>query len=256
MTVIEPDPTLPPPRRATTTRGLYGSELGGNMLRAGVAEGVGTFLLVLAGTAAATAADLNRNVAGVLPVALAFGMMLVALVGALGHASGAHLNPAVTLGLAATGKFPARYIPVYLGAQLAGAVVAAFAVWAIYGDAGRSQAALGAPAVAATATAGQAFLAEALITFLLVFVVVSVATDERVPASAAGPAVGFALAAAVLVGGPVSGGAANPARALGPMIVAGRMDGAWIYLLAPTAGGVLAAILYDRFVKKADKPKE
>lgn len=88
------------------------------------------------------------------------------------------------------------------------------------------------------------------------FVVVSVATDERVPAAAAGPAVGFALAAAVLVGGPVSGGAANPARALGPMLVTGRLGGVWIYLLAPVAGGVLAAVLYDRFIKKAAKPTE
>lgn len=241
-------------------RGLYGSELGGNMLRAGTAEGIGTFLLVLAGTAVATAATQHRTIAGgaadSLAVALAFGLALAALVSALGHVSGAHLNPAVTLGLAATGKFPARYVPAYLIAQLAGAVLAALAVWAMFGDAARSAAALGAPAPAAGVGAGQAFLAEALITFFLVFVVISVATDERAPAQAAGPAVGFALAAAILIGGPVTGGCANPARALGPMLVAGKFDAAWIYVLAPIVGGVLATILYDRFVKQADKPKE
>jgi MIP family channel proteins len=267
MTETGPEPGLTPlastaPPPVTPARGLYGSEVGGNMLRAGVAEGVGTFLLVFAGTATATAATLYRGVVGPavfsdsLAVALAFGLTLAALVAALGHVSGAHLNPAVTLGLAATGKFPGRYVPAYVGAQFAGAILAALAVWAIYGDVGRSHAGLGATRVSAATSGGQAFLAEALVTFFLVFVVVSVATDDRAPASAAGPAVGFTLAAAILAAGPLTGGAVNPARALGPMIVAGRLGGAWVYLLAPVAGGVLAAVLYDRFVKRAAKPTE
>ncbi len=206
-----PAPNGPAPKSAT---GLYGSELGGNMLRAAGAEAVGTFLLVLAGTAVATAASLDQTVGPrvleLLAIALTFGLALTALVSALGHASGAHLNPAVTLGLAATGKFPARYVAAYLGAQLLGAVLAALAVWAMFGHAGRADALLGAPTPGEGTGIGQAFLAEALITFLLVFVVISVATDERAPAQSAGPAVGFALAAAVLVGGPVSGGARQP----------------------------------------------
>jgi MIP family channel proteins len=246
--------------RARRDRGLYGSEVGGNMLRAGVAEGIGTFLLVLAGTAVATAATVNRQnhggMADSLAVALAFGLALAALVGALGHVSGSHLNPAVTLGLAATGKFPWRYVPAYIGAQVVGATLAAVAVWGLFGDAGRDVAALAAPAPGAASNVGQVFLSEALITFLLVFVVISVATDERAPAAAAGTAVGFALAAAVLIGGPISGGSANPARALGPMIVAGKGTAAWAYLLAPIVGGVAAAVLYERFVKEADKPTE
>jgi MIP family channel proteins len=208
----------------------------------------------------ATAATLGHSIAGraadSLAVALAFGLVLAALVSALGHASGAHFNPAVTLGLAATGKFPGRYVPVYLAAQLAGAVLAALAVWALFGAEGRVEAALGAPAPANGATTGRVFLAELLITFLLVFVVIAVATDGRAPAQSAGLAVGFALAAAVLIGGPISGGAANPARALGPMLVAGTFTAAWAYVLAPIVGGVLAAVLYDRFVKQADKPTE
>ncbi|HEY0007769.1 MAG TPA: MIP family channel protein [Tepidisphaeraceae bacterium] len=240
-------------------QGLYGSELGGSMLRSGVAEAVGTFLLVFAGAATATAATLNRSIAGgaadSLAVALAFGLALVALVSALGHVSGAHLNPAVTLGLAATGKFPLRFVPAYLIAQLVGAIAAALAVWAIFGHAGRDLAALGATAPAQHVTLLQAFLAEMLITFFLVFIVMSVATDSRSPA-AAGPAVGFALAAAILIGGPVTGGAVNPARALGPMIVAGTFTAAWVYILAPILGGVAAALLYDRFVKQTEKPEE
>ena len=88
----------------------------------------------------------------------------------------------------------------------------------------------------------------------VVLIVVSVATDERVPAAAAGPAVGFTLAAAILAGGPVTGGAVNPARALGPMIMAGTFTSAWVYMVAPVVGGILAAWLYDRFLAEADTP--
>jgi MIP family channel proteins len=238
---------------------LYGSALGENVARAAVAEAVGTFLLVLAGTAVATAATLERPIAGVvydsLAVALAFGLVLASLVSALGHVSGAHLNPAVTIGLSATGKFPWRYVPAYVGAQLVGATLAAAAVWFTFGDQARDVASLAATYPAEGTSAGQAFVTEALITFLLVFVIVSVATDERAEGAAAGPAVGFALAVAVLIGGPVTGGAVNPARALGPMLLVGRFTGAWIYVLAPVAGGVLAALLYDRFVSKARAPE-
>ncbi len=103
------------------------------MVRAAAAELVGTLVLVLVGTAVAVAAILGRQIAGSpydsLAIALAFGLVLVALVGALGHTSGCHLNPAVTLGLASIGKFPWRYVPVYIAAQMVGAVLAGFALW-------------------------------------------------------------------------------------------------------------------------------
>ena len=238
--------------------GLYGSDIGANMLRAGVAEMIGTFILVFTGTAVAVSGALSRAIAGQpadsLAVALAFGLVLVALVSALGHVSGAHFNPAVTLALSATGKFPWRYAPAYLLAQLVGAVLAALGVWGCFGDAARDQASLGATIPATTAGAGQVLLVEVLITFLLVLVIVSVATDDRVAAAAVGPAVGFALAAAVLIGGPISGGAVNPARALGPMIVAGTFTEWWAYILGPVIGGVLAAVVYDRFLAHAATP--
>lgn len=97
-------------------------------------------------------------------------------------------------------------------------------------------------------------MVEALITFVLVFVVVSVATDDRAPAAAAPLAVGFALACGVFIAGPVTGGAVNPVRALGPMIVAGQFTALWVYLLAPVVGGVLAALLYDRLFSEANAP--
>jgi MIP family channel proteins len=240
-------------------RGLYGSELGTNMVRTALAEGVGTFILVFVGTAVASAATLGLPIAGEpsnsLAVALAFGLILVALVSALGHVSGAHLNPAITLALASTGKFSWNYVPAYLGAQLMGAILASATVWLAFGHQAQEKAALGATFPTAGTGDLQAFLVELILTFILVLVVASVATDERVPASAAGPAVGFTLAAAILTGGPVSGGAVNPARALGPMIMAWQFTSMWVYLVAPIVGGILAALLYDRYLAEADKPE-
>ena len=242
-------------------RGLYGSRIGSNMLGAAVAELVGTFVLVFTGTAVATAATLQRSTAGPafydsLAVALAFGVALAAVVAAIGHVSGAHVNPAVTLALAATNKFPWGYVPTYLGAQLLGAVLAAIGTWITFGGAGRELASLAATFPVEGVGAIQAFVVELLVTFILVFVVISVATDDRAPAGAAPLAVGFALACGVLIAGPVTGGAVNPARALGPMIVATKFTAAWVYVLAPIIGGVLAAVLYERFVSEADATEE
>lgn len=239
--------------------GVHGSNAGANMVRAATAEAVGAFFLTLIGTAVATAAVLGKNTAGPsydsLAIALAFGLVLVAIVAALGQVSGAHVNPAVTVGLAVVGKFPWRYVPAYIVAQIVGSIVAALAVWGAYGQRAYSVAHLGAPSPVHGSTDLQGFLVEALIAFLLVFVVMAVATDPRVPAGSASLAIGFALAAGVLLGGPVSGGAGNPARALGPEIVSGTYPGVIIYILGPLVGGVVAAVLYDRFVAGASAPK-
>ncbi len=239
--------------------GLYGSDVGSNMSRAAVAEVVGTAILVYAGTTVAVLATLGDPVIGTafdsLAVPLAFGLALVALVAALGHVSGAHLNPAVTLGLAATKKFPWNHVPVYLGAQLVGAILGSIATWITVGAGARSQAALASPGLAPDVGIFQGFFVEAAITFILVFVVISVATDERVADTVAPIAVGFALAVAVFIGGVATGGSANPARALGPIIVAwNNWDSALLYIIAPIVGGVLAAFLYDAFISKADTP--
>ncbi|MHB9037147.1 MAG: MIP/aquaporin family protein [Armatimonadota bacterium] len=230
-----------------------------NILRACVAEAVGTFILVFAGTAVATAAILNRPITGAtynsLAVGLAFGVTVAALISALGHVSGAHFNPAVTLALSCTGKFPWKCVPMYIFGQFTGAILAAIAVLLTYGESARSVAFLAATYPAAGVTDSQAFLMEALITFILVFVIVAVATDERATSSSASAAIGFALTAVILIGGPVSGAAVNPARALGPMIVAGKFTAFWVYLIAPVVGGIIAAWFYDGFVKKTSPPK-
>jgi MIP family channel proteins len=239
--------------------GLYGSQIdASHLVGAAIAELVGTFILVFGGTAVAVGAILARPTAGPaydsLAVALAFGLALVAVVAAVGHVSGAHVNPAVTLGMAAAGKFPWNYTPVYIGAQLVGAVLGALATWLTFGGPARSEAKLAATYPAQGVGDLQAFLIEILITFILVFVVMAVATDERAPAAIAPIAVGFALAVGVFIAGPVTGGSVNPARSLGPMIVAGDLTSVWLYVLGPIIGGVLGALLYDRFMAQTEAP--
>src|SRR5215217_4299090 len=238
--------------------GLYGSQVdSGNLLGSAVAELIGTFILIFTGCAVAVAAILQRPTAGPgiydsLAVALAFGLALVVIVAAIGHVSGAHVNPSITLALAVTKKFSWQYVPIYLGAQLVGAVLGAIAVWITYGGAAREAASLAATFPTEGVGDLQALVVEILVTFILMFVVISVATDERAPAGVAPLAVGFALACGVLIAGPITGGSLNPARTLGPMIVAGQFTAIWVYIVGPIVGAVLAALLYDRFASQSD----
>ena len=239
--------------------GLYGSQIdASHIVGAAIAELVGTFILVFGGTAVAVAAILARPTAGAaydsLAVALAFGLALAAVVAAVGHVSGAHVNPAVTLGMAATKKFPWNYVPHYVVAQLVGAVLAALATWITFGGDARGEAKLAATYPAQGVGDLQAFVVEILITFILVFVVMAVATDDRAPAAIAPIAVGFALTVGVFIAGPVTGGSVNPARSLGPMLVAGDLTSVWLYVLGPIGGGILGALLYDRTMAQTQGP--
>ena len=241
-----------------TTEGLYGSGTAQNAPRLAAAEFAGTFFLVFTGTAEAVAAALKLTVAGQpadsLAVGLTFGLALVAMVYTFGHISGCHLNPAVTLGLAASGRFPWKHTAYYIVSQLAGAVTASLAVWGTFGQRARSTAALGAPQPSAHSSGLDVFAVETVMTFFLVLVICSVATDKRAHPAVAGIAVGFTLAVCVLVAGPLSGGAINPARALGPMIVAAKYQAVWAYILGPIAGGMLGALLYGKFLAAAEEP--
>jgi MIP family channel proteins len=248
--------------RRTATRDavvfLHGYQLERNAARAAAAEAAGTFVLVLAITSAAVAAALARPVAGTpygsLAVPVAGGLGLAIAVASTGHISGAHLNLAVTLGLTVNRQFPWAYAPGYVLAQFAGATAAAAVTWGLYGDQARSIAHLGATAPAAGASAGRVLAAEAVVTFVLVLVVVAVATDSRVPRGIAAVAIGAALAVAIVISGPVSGAGVNPARAIGPMILAGQFPDWWTYLTAPLAGGAIAVVLYNRFLRAGNTP--
>jgi len=237
---------------------LHGHQLERNLARAVTAEAAGTFVLVLAITSTAVAAALSRPVAGTpygsLAVPVAGGLALAIAVASLGHISGAHLNPAVTFGLAVNRRFPWAYAPGYVIAQFAGATAAAAVTWGLYGSQARSIARLGATTPAAGISAGRVLAAEAVVTFVLVLVVVAVATDSRVPRGIAAMAIGASLAVAIMMAGPVSGAGVNPARAIGPMVLAGQFTDWWAYLTAPLAAGAIAVALYDRILRAGTTP--
>lgn len=245
---------------ADKSTGLYGSDPASNMPRVVVSEIIGTLFLVFTGTSLVVAAILSGNNLvqpyEFMPVALGFGLILAAMVYGLGHISGAHFNPAVTLGLATTGRFPWKYVPFYIGAQIIGACLAALAVLLTFGSAVGRGTYLGATYPAQGVTNLRALFVEFMITFLLVLTIVAVATDKRVPKAAAGLAVGFALTAAIMIALPITGGAVNPARALGPMIVSGNLTSWWVYILGPVLGGVMAAVVYNRFLAAAEEPAD
>lgn len=204
-----------------------------------LAEAIGTFLLVFIGCGAVVTNTVNsESASGILAIAFAFGFALMIIVYAIGHISGAHVNPAVTLGLALTGKIPPRDAVMYVVAQVIGAFVASIVLRLTFGniaDLGTSLPSGG---------NAESFVVELVMTAVLVFTVYGVATDKRAPAAAAGLAIGAAVLLNVLVAGPISGGSVNPARSLAPAVVSGNLDGLWIYLTAPFIGGVLGAIAY------------
>ena len=176
------------------------------------AEALGTFALVFFGCGAIVV-DAEQGGLGHLGISLAFGLVVMAMVYAVGHVSGAHINPAVTVALAARGHFPWRFVPGYLGAQVAGAVLAAVVLRATLGnvaDLGATQ---------PSGSDGQSFVWEAILTGVLLVVIVSVATDSRAAAGGAALAIGGTIALASLVGGPISGASLNPARSFGPAVV-------------------------------------
>lgn len=238
--------------------GLHGHSLETNIARLAVTESVGTLLLVLTIISTAIAATLAKPVAGVpygsLAVPLAGGLALACLVVAFGPVSGAHLNPAVTVGLAVNKRFPWKHAPAYMGAQFLGAVGAALIGWALYGSKARSVAGLGATYPTGGVGVWKVLGTEAVVTFLLVTVVVGVATDKRIPPGVAGLAIGFALAAAILISGPLTGGGVNPARAVGPMIPVGRFTDWWAYLVGPFLGGTVAVALFEHLIRPSVTP--
>ncbi len=246
-------PVVPSPNAAGSVefappRGLHGHSLVGGGFRPFLAEGVGTCALVLTVISTAIAASLAKPVAGVpygsVAVPLAAGLVLASLVAGLGPVSGAHFNPALTVGLAVNGRFRRAYVAPYLAAQLLGSVSAALIAWALYGSVARTEVSLGATYPSHGVGAGRALLAEIVVTFVLVVVIVSVASKVDAGAALSALAIGFALAAAIFISGPVSGGAVNPARALGPMLVSGKFTDWWVYLLGPFVGGVAAVALH------------
>jgi aquaporin NIP len=207
-------------------------------VRSLLAEAIGTFALVFAGCGAIVV-DAKTGALGHIGVAFTFGLVIMVMIYALGHISGAHFNPAVTLAFALTRHFPWARTVRYWGAQAAGALAAAAIVLGSLGSHAHDGATL------PSGTQGQAFLWELVLTFFLMLVIMAVATDARAVGEAAAIAIGGTVGLDAMFGGPVTGASMNPARSLGPAVVSGDLHGLWIYLLAPPLGATLAALTYQ-----------
>lgn len=212
-----------------------------SLLRRAVADAIGTFALVFVGCGAVVVDASYGGVVGHVGISAAFGLVVAVMILATGHVSGAHFNPAVTVAFASIGAFPWREVPAYVIAQILAATAASIAVVTLLGQAAQLGATV--PAVAL----GPAFGLEVLLTAFLMFVITSVATDARAHGALAGVAIGGTVAMCALVGGPLTGASMNPARSLGPALVAGVGESQWLYLVAPVLGAVLGAASY-RFV--------
>jgi MIP family channel proteins len=181
-------------------------------------------------------------------VALVFGLVVMAMVYATGHLSGAHINPAVTLAFTLTRHFPAREALAYIAAQLAGAALAALLLLAVWTS---QPAELG--ATVPHVGAGSAVVYELVMTALLMFVIMAVATDTRAAGAAAAIAIGGAIGLDALFGGPVTGASMNPARSFGPALVSGEWRDFWVYVAGPIAGAALGALTYQ--VVRGERPR-
>jgi MIP family channel proteins len=204
-----------------------------------LAEYIGTFALVFAGTGAIVIDAETGGGVGHIGIGLTFGLVIMVMIYAVGHISGAHFNPAVTLGFAVGRHFSWALVPRYWAAQLLGAVTASLLLRAMFGDTANLGATL------PYGSAQQSFVLEAVLTFLLMFVITSVATDVRAVGQAAAIAIGGTIGLEALFAGPISGASMNPARSLAPALVSWTWTDQWLYVLGPALGAIAGVIAYQ-----------
>jgi MIP family channel proteins len=209
-----------------------------SLLRRLTAEVIGTFMLVFAG-AGAVMVDAKTHALGHVGVAISFGLVIMAGIYAVGHISGAHFNPAVTLGFVLTRHFPPARAIGYWTAQLVGASTAAALLRGSLGNIAHVGATL------PSGSQGQSFLWELVMTAFLMFVIMAVATDTRAVGEAAAIAIGGTIGLEAMFGGPISGASMNPARSIGPALVSGDLHALWVYIAAPLAGAAIGGLAYQ-----------
>jgi MIP family channel proteins len=214
------------------------------------AEFVGTFTLIFIGVGSIVAANSAGGAgAGLVTVAIAHGLAIATMVTALGHVSGAHFNPAVTISAWVTQKIKSSDAIGYIVAQLAGGTAGALVIRGALPEQLWKVQKLGTPLVSSQISNGQAVLIEAVLTFFLVWVVFATAIDpEGAFGKIAGLAIGFVILMDIMMGGPFTGAAMNPARSFGPALAGGDWSGWWVYWIGPIAGGIVAASLYDTVI--------
>jgi MIP family channel proteins len=226
------------------------SDASPDLARRAAAEGLAAFALVFAGCGAIVANAHYNGALGAVGISLVFGLVIMVMVYATGHLSGAHINPAVTVAFTLTRHFPAREAAAYIGAQLAGATAAALVLWGVWTD---KPAHLG--ATVPTVSAGSAFLYELVLTAFLMFVIMAVATDARAVGAGAAIAIGGVIGLDALFGGPVTGASMNPARSFGPALVSGEWRDFWVYVAGPVLGAGLGALAYQVVRGRASPPR-
>jgi len=214
-----------------------------------LAEFLGTFCLVFAGTGAIIVNDFSQNAITHLGIATAFGLVVFAMIYTFGEISGSHLNPAVSIGLWVAGKFDTRHVTSYIMAQCAGAVMASLVLQGVF----PAHPTLGMTLPAAGQSS--AFLFEVLLTWMLMLVILNVTHPTNPHRSFAGFIIGAFVGLEALFGGPVSGASMNPARSLGPALVSGNMLDLWIYLIAPVIGSIVAVWTHRLLMLTAEPDK-
>jgi aquaporin NIP len=201
-----------------------------------IAESIGTFTLVFAGTGAIVINDVSAGAVTHVGIALTFGLVVLAMIYALGDISGAHLNPAVTCGFWLAGRFSSRDVLPYLLSQCAGAFAASAILRFLFPSH---------PNLGATLPAGpemQSFVLEIILTFILMFVILNVSTGAKEKGITAGIAVGAVIALEAMFAGKICGASMNPARSIAPAVLSGQLQHLWIYLAAPLLGAGLAVL--------------
>ncbi len=203
------------------------------------AELFGTFILIFAGTGAIVVNSLSQGVITHVGVSFVFGAVVSALIYSLGHISGAHFNPAVTLAFWTSGFFPRRYVLPYILAQLIGAIMASGLLLISFGKVGNLGATL-----PLNGNWLQSFILETVLTFILMFVIFGAALDKRAHSNLAGLAIGLTVGVEATCMGPITGASMNPARSFSPALMAGIWQHQWLYWVAPILGAQIAVIVY------------
>jgi aquaporin NIP len=201
-----------------------------------LSEFLGTFGLVFAGTGAIVINQVSNGAITHVGIALTFGLIILAMIYTFGDISGAHLNPAVTIGFWSAGRFPMAEVWPYVLSQCAGAFAASGLLRFLF----RENKALGTTLPADSVS--QSFVLELVLTFFLMLVILNVSTGAKEKGITAGIAIGAVIALEAMFAGPICGASMNPARSLAPAVVSGNMQSLWLYLLAPTAGAILATL--------------
>lgn len=212
-----------------------------------IAELLGTYFVIFAGEAAVTVNLAEGKVVTHPGISIVWGLAVMVMVYSVGHISGAHFNPAVTIAFATCKRFPWKEVPPYIVAQVAGSTLASGTLRLIFN--GKQDEF---PGTLPSGSELQSFVLEFVITFYLMFVISGVATDNRAIGELAGLAVGATILVNVMIAGPISGASMNPARSLGPAIVANQYRGIWVYIVGPITGAVTGAWVYNiiRFTNK------